>query len=89
MTKLKITLGIMAVIATLALATSCTYAGQAHLRSIGANHKITVYSGGQAVRVWHSRGQVSSNEKSDGCYFQDASDGKLVEIQGPCVIEQE
>lgn len=82
---------IKAILALAALSTlaGCSFADQADLGSIGRSHTVTVYSGGQPVRVWHSRGQVSSNAHSDGCFFEDATTHKLVEIQGPCVIEQD
>lgn len=68
---------------------SCTSADRAKIFSYGSHHKITLYSGGVPVRVWHSSGAISNEEKSDGYYFQDDQTGKLVGISGTVVIEQE
>jgi hypothetical protein len=69
--------------------TGCTNAERAKLSSLGGKHKITLYSGGVAVRVWHSTGYVKNEEHSDGYYFQDDATGRLVTVSGEVVIEQE
>jgi hypothetical protein len=69
--------------------TGCTDANRAKWASIGGKHKITLYSGGVAVRTWHSSGYIQNEEKSDGYYFMDDSTGRLVTISGQVVIEQE
>lgn len=61
----------------------------AQLKSMGSKHQITVYSGGVPVKVFHSTGNVSNQDKSDGYYFEDAETHKLVEVAGTVVIEQE
>jgi hypothetical protein len=74
---------------SVALLSGCTNAQRAKWSSLGGKHKITFYSGGIAVRVWHTSGYVQNEEKSDGYYFQDDATGKLVTISGEVVIEQE
>jgi hypothetical protein len=55
---------------------------------MGTRHKITVYSGGKAVAVFTSTGNVSNQDRSDGYYFEDEATKKLVEVSGTVVIEQ-
>jgi len=69
--------------------TGCTNAERAKLCSLGGKHKITLYSGGVAVRVWHSTGYIQNEQKSDGYYFEDDATHKLVSISGTVVIEQD
>lgn len=52
----------------------------------GGIYKVTLYSGGKVVREWNVKGFVSSEEGSDGYYFD--IDGKLVQVTGDLVIEQ-
>ena len=68
---------------------SCTSADRAKLGSLGSHHKITLYSGGIAVRVWHSTGYINNEEHSDGYYFMDDATRRLVRVSGDLVIEQE
>ncbi len=67
----------------------CTYAERAHLSSMGKNHRVTLYSGGVKVGQWEARGQVQNEAHSDGFQFEDAATGKLIEVQGTCLVEQE
>lgn len=53
-----------------------------------SDFKITLYSGGQAVGSWTTKGQVQSEGESDGYYFVDRATGKIVEVCGTVVIEQ-
>ena len=77
------------IIAIILASTGCTGASMAKLESLGSKHKITLYSGGVAVRTWHSTGYIQNEEHSDGYYFKDDSTGKLVRVSGQIVIEQE
>jgi hypothetical protein len=52
------------------------------------DYKVTLYSGGQAVRTWNTKGEVLSEEKSDGYYFVDKATGKRVEVSGSILIEE-
>jgi hypothetical protein len=77
------------VIAIILSTTGCTSADRAKLGSIGSHHKITLYSGGIAVRTWHSCGYINNEEHSDGYYFEDDLTHKLIRVSGSIVIEQE
>lgn len=76
-------------IALMLVYTGCTNAERAKLGSLGGKHKITLYSGGVAVRTWYSTGYIQNEQHSDGYYFKDDATGKLVSISGQVVIEQE
>lgn len=67
----------------------CKDATRAQWGAMGSKHTVTVYSGGIAVKVFHSTGNVSNQGQSDGYYFEDAATHKLVEVSGTVVIEQE
>lgn len=77
-----------AIVAILCLA-GCKDATRAQWGAMGSKHTVTVYSGGVAVKVFHSTGNVSNQEQSDSYYFEDAATHKLVEVAGTVVIEQE
>ncbi len=67
----------------------CTSAERSQLAALGSDHKVTVYSGGSAVREFHSSGKVLTESESDGWYFTDKVTGRLVRVSGTVVIEQE
>ena len=81
----------LTVIAAFALAATvgCKDATRAQWKAMGSKHKVTVYSGGVAVRTFTSTGNVSNEAQTDGWYFEDDATHKLVEVAGPVVIEQE
>ena len=87
--NLKVIIALIGLLLLISLLNGCTSAGRAQLFSVGSHHKITLYSGGIAVRVWHSSGMVSNEERSDGYYFMDDESHKLVRVSGQVVIEQE
>ncbi len=66
----------------------CTESQRAKIGGLGERHRVTLWSGGIAVRTWVSPGKVSSSESSDGYYFRDEDTGLLVEISGDVVIER-
>jgi len=74
---------------SLMLLTGCTSADRAKFGSLGSKHKITLYSGGTAVRTWYSSGVIQNEEHSDGYYFMDDTTHRLVRVSGQIVIEQE
>ena len=86
--NIRLLLGAIA-IAIILSTTGCTNAERAKWGSLGGRHKITLYSGGVAVRVWHSTGYIKNEEHSDGYYFEDDTTHKLVTISGEVAIEQE
>ena len=67
----------------------CFAADRANILSSQANHHVTVYSGGVAVKSYDSIGAVMNEGKSDGFFFMDKATGKLVQVSGTVVIEQE
>lgn len=77
---------LITLIAVAALFSSCTSAERSKIMGYGGNFKIEMYSGGQKVREWISNGKVLSESGSNGYYFTDSSNGKLVEVDGDVVI---
>jgi hypothetical protein len=67
----------------------CTDASRSQIAAYGSSFRVTLYSGGEAVRTWKSTGKVLTEEQSDGWYFTDAVTGKLVLVSGDVVVEQE
>jgi hypothetical protein len=67
----------------------CSRAKRSAILAINSKHRITLYSGGQAVRTWVSSGKIENESKSDGYYFQDDKTGKLIRVSGQILIEQE
>ena len=78
-----ITLGLL-------LLVGCKDSTWAQWHALGAKHRITLYGAtGVPIKTWESTGNVSNEDRSDGWYFKDVSTGKLVEVTGTLVIEQE
>lgn len=71
----------------LAALAGCTDAAWESMGAYGDEHKVTLYSGGKAVREWTSTGKVLNEEASDGYYFKDKATGQLVRVTGDLVIE--
>ena len=67
----------------------CTDASVSQFTAYGSTFKVTLWSGGQAVKTWTSTGKVIAEENSDGWYFTDKATGKLVRISGDVTVEQE
>lgn len=67
----------------------CTSAQQASNMAWSHNYKITLYSGGKEIKAWHTKGMPHNEEHSDGYFFVDRDNGKLMSITGDVVIEQE
>lgn len=70
-----------------ALLSGCTNAERAHLFSYGSKHTVHVYSGGVEVGHFESTGKLISKE-GGGYFFQDDRTGKLVEVYGTIIVEQ-
>jgi hypothetical protein len=73
---------------TIIAVSSCTDASRSKIGGYGYTYKVTVI-GGDTTMVFHSTGKVLSEDKSDGYYFTNEANGKLVEVSGNVVIEQE
>ena len=67
---------------------SCTDAEKSKLGGYGDTFTVKVL-GPDTVITYHSTGKVISEEKSDGYYFTNAANGKLVEVSGNIIIEEE
>jgi hypothetical protein len=52
------------------------------------SYKLTLYSGGMAIRTWNTKGQVEKHGHSEGYYFVDIATGKMVRVSGTVAIEQ-
>jgi hypothetical protein len=77
-------------LAFLVLLIACKDSEVAQFESLGSRHKITLYGAtGTIVGQWESTGNVSNEANSDGWYFRDAKTGKLIEIAGTMIVEQE
>jgi len=78
---------ITALILAFAMA-SCTDATMSKMGGYGDKFTVKVVSC-DTVITYHSTGKVISEEHSDGYYFTNAATGKLVEVSGNIIIEQE
>jgi hypothetical protein len=67
----------------------CTDADVSQATAFGTPCKVTVWSGGEAVKEYRSTGRVHSEQDTDGWYFRDAQTGKLVRVSGTVTIEYE
>ena len=67
---------------------SCTDAEKSKLGGYGDTFTVKVL-GPDTVITYHSTGKFISEEHSDGYYFTNAATGKLVEVSGNVIIEQE
>jgi hypothetical protein len=83
MKKILITAGILA----FAMA-SCTDATMSKMGGYGDKFTVKVINC-DTIITFHSTGKVISEEHSDGYYFTDSKTGKLVEVSGNIIIEQE
>ena len=78
------------ILATVLLLAGCTAADRSRFGfgRMMSNYKVTLYSGGEAVRTWTSRGVVNSEGDNDGYHFVDNANGAIIEISGEVVVEE-
>lgn len=69
------------------LLAGCTRADLKQIEAVGSPGKVTCYSGGHVIYAGQSTGKISTEQHSDGWYFEDANTGKLIRVSGDCVIE--
>lgn len=55
--------------------------------AVGTSQHVSLYSGGQLVREWKTKGRALAENGSDGWFFKDAATGKLIRVSGDVVIE--
>ena len=67
---------------------SCTDASMSKIGGYGDTFTIKVL-GPDTVITYHSTGKVISEKESDGYYFTNRENGKLVEVSGNIIIEEE
>ena len=67
---------------------SCTDAEKSKLGGYGDTFTVKVL-GPDTVITYHSTGKVISEKESDGYYFTNRETGKLVEVSGNVIIEEE
>lgn len=79
---------LLSVLCALVAFTGCTNAGMGQYSALGSDFKVTVYSGGVAVKTYTSSGKVLTEGDSDGWYFIDKETRKLVRLSGTVTVEQ-
>jgi hypothetical protein len=67
---------------------SCTDATMSKMGGYGDTFTVKVL-GPDTIITYHSTGKVISEEHSDGYYFTNRETGKLIEVSGNVIIEQE
>ena len=75
------------VILLVALLPGCTCAQMAQITSLGSPGSIQCFSGGKVIYEGRSTGKISTEQGSDGWYFEDSETGKLVRVGGDCLIK--
>ena len=79
---------LMGALTLMACMVSCTDATLSKVGGYGDTFTIKVL-GPDTIITYHSTGKVISEEKSDGYYFTNAANGKLGEVSGNIIIEEE
>ena len=79
---------LISLVAIATLLSSCTDAELSKLGGYGDTFVIKVL-GPDTLITYHSTGKVLSEKNSDGYYFTSKETGKLVEVSGNVIIEQE
>ena len=75
-------------VAIATLMSSCTDAELGKLGGYGDTFTVKVL-GPDTIITYHSTGKVISEQHSDGYYFTNRENGKLIEVSGNVIIEQE
>jgi hypothetical protein len=78
----------ISLVAIATLMSSCTDAELGKMGGFGETYTVKVL-GPDTVITYHSTGKVLSEKSSDGYYFTSKETGKLVEVSGAVIIEQE
>jgi uncharacterized lipoprotein NlpE involved in copper resistance len=82
----KYIISVLAIVLVAALS-GCSNASQAKINAWSKSHKVSLYSGGIQVGQWVTTGKVENEQQSDGFYFQDSVNGKVIRISGDVIIE--
>ena len=70
------------------LMVSCTDATMSKMGGYGDTFTVKIL-GPDTIITYHSTGKVISEKGSDGYYFESRETGKLVEVSGNVIIEEE
>jgi uncharacterized lipoprotein YehR (DUF1307 family) len=79
---------LFALLTIMATMVSCTDAEKSKLGGYGDTFTVKVI-GPDTIITYHSTGKVISEQHSDGYYFTNRENGKLIEVSGNVIIEQE
>lgn len=77
----------LTIFALSALAAGCTDTERARFGALGSSGTVVCYSGGHEFYRGTSTGKIHNAEHSDGYEFKDAATGKLVRVQGDCLVQ--
>lgn len=87
MKKLMVILAVVSCMALAGCGGISNWVTKVKANTMQGDFRVTVYSGGQAVKVWEVKnGYVSSESQSDGWFF--SYNGKLVRVAGTVTVEQ-
>jgi len=86
--SLVISLSLLVIFAMFVLMQGCSDASIKRLTTYGHPFKITLYSGGNEVRVFESTGRVLTDSQNDIYSFEEKRTGKLIKISGDVVMEE-
>lgn len=78
----------VAIVVALFALVSCTDAECASRSSLGSSMKVTMYSGGEAVKTWTSTGKVTSGEHGTRFAFKDKETGMYIRVIGTVSVEE-
>ena len=79
---------LFALLTIMATMVSCTDATMSKMGGYGDTFTVKVL-GPDTIITYHSTGKVISEKQSDGYYFTNRENGKLVEVSGNIIIEEE
>ena len=77
-----------AIVVMLFASVSCTDAECASSTSLGSSMKVTLYSGGNAVRTWTSTGKVKNAPREEIFAFKDKETGAYIRVTGTVSVEE-
>lgn len=66
---------------------ACTDTDMANLSAYGSSGTVVCYSGGKEFYSGKSTGRIQNAAHSDGYEFKDAATGKLVRVNGDCLVQ--
>ncbi len=78
----------VAIVVVLFALVSCTDAQCAGRASLGSSMKVTLYSGGGAVKTWTSTGKVTSGDHGTRFAFKDKETGMYIRVTGTVSVEE-